>query len=402
MNAYSIEDKIIAYFDGRLNDADGAELLHRVSVSPEIRQIFEDHAALREMAVRAAQQTTIAPELEESLFRRIEEMRHEEKLPVGFWNFRRLSVTAGALAIILLGVVNAIEIRNLDMRIAQIPLKSVATVSTGFNTAHSSFEAAKTSTVPFVVDKVKAQPVLSVAQNVKSGSEPAIPQESDIQPTPDAISMRPVPHTAEVASIPGWTPEPATLLSLRNVDEHDVSSRFEFGLASPMSSFVYASPLTPPLFSDVSASAAYKFNEQNQVGIKVTYGSFIGLSAGRSSQQGYTLITSQMQKQSASTEELFYQHREPISGGLFFVTTGVGGGIYTLNQLGNVLSAELGIELPISNRMLGGISFVVDRLQQGGSMSQILSSSSEPVIFAGSNQYRTLAGHIEYALTYKF
>ncbi len=92
---FLLKDTIIAYFDGRLNDTDGAELLHRVSVSPEIRQIFQEHEALRQVAYRAARNVTIPSSLEESLFQRITAMEKEESLPVGFWSSRRIATFAG-------------------------------------------------------------------------------------------------------------------------------------------------------------------------------------------------------------------------------------------------------------------------------------------------------------------
>src|SRR5579872_1131284 len=112
MKVYPIEDTIIDYFDGRLNDAEGAELLHRVSVSPEIRAIFEEHDALRQMAVRAARNISIAPELEEAVFARVAALQEEERLPAGFWSLRRISVAAGVAAIFIAGIVGSLEFQN--------------------------------------------------------------------------------------------------------------------------------------------------------------------------------------------------------------------------------------------------------------------------------------------------
>lgn len=74
----SIEDRIIAYFDGRLTDDESADLLHRVSVSPEIRRLFREHEMLREVARTAQATAVVRPEVESSLFARIETIAASE------------------------------------------------------------------------------------------------------------------------------------------------------------------------------------------------------------------------------------------------------------------------------------------------------------------------------------
>jgi anti-sigma factor RsiW len=101
-----IEDTIIAYLDGHLNDTEGAELLHRVSVSPEIRQIFQEHEALRQVAFRAARNAAVPTELEESVFARVAALENsrDRGLPVGFWSMPRISAMIGTVAIIALAL----------------------------------------------------------------------------------------------------------------------------------------------------------------------------------------------------------------------------------------------------------------------------------------------------------
>lgn len=77
-----IEDRIIAYFDGRLTDHESAELLHRVSVSPEIRKLFREHEMLRELARSAQASAVVRPELEADLFSRIEALAAAEQAPM--------------------------------------------------------------------------------------------------------------------------------------------------------------------------------------------------------------------------------------------------------------------------------------------------------------------------------
>ncbi|MFI5201745.1 MAG: anti-sigma factor family protein [Candidatus Kapaibacterium sp.] len=394
MKAYEIEDTIIAYFDGRLNDAESAELLHRVSISPEIREIFEEHDALRQIAVRAARQSTISSEMEESLFRRIESLQDEEKLPIGFWTVRRVSVTASAIALILLGVVNSFQFQ-----------KSVGNVATGSSiksiassAQYSITRIENSGSRERALHSATFAPIHRVAK--KSAASIPFPNAPELaEDIPPAITLHPIPQTAEIASIQLPTTFPGTLQSLRNLPEVDAISKFDVGLSSPMSGFSFPSSVPQQgLFSDVTVHAAYNFDEKNQVGIKMIAGSFAGLTTASTKQMGFTLVDGQMKLQSGYAGELFYRHREPINGGMFFVTGGAGGGFYSL---GTLLSAELGIEVPFGEHLLGGVSLVVSRLHQNGSESTILSSSA-PVIFDGPNVFNTLNGSIEYALNYRF
>ncbi|HET6512918.1 MAG TPA: hypothetical protein VFH43_12040 [Candidatus Kapabacteria bacterium] len=113
----SIEDRIIAYFDGRLTDDESADLLHRVSVSPEIRRIFREHEMLREMAHTAQASTVVRPELEASIFSRIEALAAAEQAPLAepvaqekdrrkravpfFWTRWRIGLAAAVGAFVL-------------------------------------------------------------------------------------------------------------------------------------------------------------------------------------------------------------------------------------------------------------------------------------------------------------
>ena len=83
MKAYPIEDTIIAYFD-----------------------------ELRQMAVRAARNISIPPELEEAVFDRVAALQEEERLPVGFWSLRRMAMTAGVAAIFIAGIVGSFEFQS--------------------------------------------------------------------------------------------------------------------------------------------------------------------------------------------------------------------------------------------------------------------------------------------------
>ncbi len=393
MKAYPIEDTIIAYFDGRLNDSEGAELLHRVSVSPEIREIFEQHEALRQIALRAAQQTTIAPELEESLFRRIEGLQDEEKLPIGFWTARRLSVMVAAVALILVGFVHSYEFGNSGTTAASNMAKAVA-----LSTQHSMTGARFETNLP----GERSFASISLDRNNRVALEASAPIISpggmaSAEAVPPTITLHPIPRTANIASVQWPSSGGGTLVALRELPMTEASSKFEVSLASPISGgfAVPGSVPQPKLFSDFVMRLGYNLDERNQVGISVTDGSFVGLTS--SAETGFKEVTMQFQHGYAGT--LFYRHREPVAGGLFFVTGGAGGGVYSL---GTLLNAELGIEIPFGERLLGGVSLVMSNQHQSGSKDALMSSTNRPVLYDASNVFNTLNGSIEYALTYRF
>jgi hypothetical protein len=399
-----IEDTIIAYFDGRLNDTDGAELLHRVSVSPEIRQIFQEHETLRQVAFRAARNVSVPPALEESLFQRIAVIENEESLPLAYWSTRRISAFAGVAALLLAVAVGSFELGNSSVE--NVNHNSLPIV-TGTN-VHSNDLA---NAIP-ATNSVGAQGIRNV-HKLESGfsgtsgtnTTNTLPSsESVFEPamaaSEHAIELLPASRSVEVARITLPSTGHTTIESLRDIAVVDQASNFEIGLASPFSGF--GLPATMPqasIFSDVSLRFAYNFDTEDQIAFKLTRGSFAGLSTISTKEPGFTDINGQLQLQQESyAGELFYQRRETIEHGLFFVTGGVGGGFYSQ---GSLLSAEIGLEVPIGERFLGGVSLVVSRFHQNGSEQSLL-TGNEPVIYDGSNAFNTVAGSIEYGLSYRF
>ncbi len=396
MKAYPIEDTIIAYFDGQLNDAEGAELLHRVSVSPEIREIFEEHDALRQMAVRAAQRATIAPELEESLFRRIEELQEEETRPIGFWTARRISVAAGTMALILAAMANSFD--HFSGSSSTANAAKAAAIATQFNIASASLESASLGK-----GSPQGRPSIYHTPKIIGGPERTRNNAAPADEVAPALVMRPDPRTADPVGFEVPTGGALRLQSPEDLLNAEGPSRFEVQFSAPMSGFMLpASAPSQVFFADQSISVSYNLDERNQVGLRLTRGNFDRLRTVSVpvTNEGFTSVTGQLAPQVNFTEEIFYRHREPLSSGLFFVVGGVGGGLYSL---GNVLSAEIGIQVPFGNRFLGGVSLVADRLHQNGpSPNAMMDASKGPVLYSGSSEYNTLIGNIEYALIYQF
>ena len=403
-----IEDTIVAYFDGRLNDAEGAELLHRVSVSPEIRQLFQEHESLRQIAHRAARNVAVSPSLEESLFQRIAGVDRERMIPPVFWTARRISTAAGVAAILLAAIVGTFEFRSNG-----VGNESVSAASASM-TNQPSVSQTNSSAGPATISVDAGSKILRLAKNFSDNSSTtndrsignnesagnefaanisAAEEEPSTEPT---IELHPVSRSAPVAHItlPGSTP--TTLEELRDQMGFHPSSNFEIGASMPISGFDGPAVVpTEPLFSVFSVHAAYDFDANDQLALKLTGGNFTGISQIITSGGGFTSVNGKFQTQLGYAAELFYERREPVDHGMFFFTGGIGGGFYSL---GTILSAEAGIEVPVGDRWLGGVSLVISRLHQNISQQ----STNQPVIFDGYNIYSSLAGRIEYGMTYEF
>jgi hypothetical protein len=393
-----IEDSVIAYFDGRLNDGEGAELLHRVSVSPEIRQIFQEHEAMRQMANRAIRSVAVPPAVEEALFQRIGGIERERLLPPVFWSVRRISALAGVAALLIAGVVGTLELRDGGL---------------GMLTGNSSPVAAANSPLGYTANIVPEMPPFQAAAVTKARQISNVTHTthvtnvthgsfSDAQPTnlsmPDdqPIALLPASRSSEVARITWPSSEPRTLESLRDITVLDQPYRFEVGISTQWSSFsVPAVVPTEPLFSDFSIRVGYNLDWNDQLGITLTRGTMPGLALISAPGAGFTDVNGQFKMQERYAGELFYQRREAVDHGLFFVSGGVGGGFYSL---GTLVSAEAGIEAPFGDRLMGGVSLVVSRMHQ----NQPQQNLNEPVIYDGYNIYNSVSGRIEYSMAYRF
>ncbi len=94
----SAEERIIQYMDGELNDSDSAELLHRASVSPEIRQLLADHEQLAQLSQRAMLGAAIPAALEERVLAQVGQLAAANRTAsAAFWNQSWIKYSAAAL-----------------------------------------------------------------------------------------------------------------------------------------------------------------------------------------------------------------------------------------------------------------------------------------------------------------
>ncbi|HEY6171390.1 MAG TPA: hypothetical protein VIX80_03930 [Candidatus Kapabacteria bacterium] len=106
------EENILKYLDGSLSDAESAELLHALSVSPEKRVILEQHLQLKDMVTSAQKPFTVPAELEQAMSRKYPVIpMYSNELMVGATIaersmittfFARRSVRVGGAALLLL------------------------------------------------------------------------------------------------------------------------------------------------------------------------------------------------------------------------------------------------------------------------------------------------------------
>ncbi len=414
--AVPIEDTIIAYLDGRLNDSEGAELLHRVSVSPEIRQVFQEHEALRQVAFRAARNVSVPPHLEESVFARVAalEEKRDVAVPVGFWSLPKISAMAGAAAILALALLapwqtsNTIATSNHSVITASQPLSPVvmAPAPSDLNSSGSAINvlSANPKVTAYRNTVSKSTSVSSI--NLFANDVPAVPQSSQSE-SEQVIQIIPKPAEVDHINMPLVSNPPQTLRSLSGLPDPDDAPMFEIGLATeampgfnaPADVISQSQPIAD-LATEFALRVGFNFDARNQIGLRFTRVGFPNLSVVSNSiaNLGYAVSNGSFESQVGYAGELFYKHREPIDGGLFYVSGSVGGGIYSL---GTLLSCELGLEIPVSEKLMGGVSVILSRLHQNGSDFDNV-SGNEPVIYEGPNVYNTLAGRMEYGLSYRF
>jgi hypothetical protein len=419
-----LEDSMIAYFDGRLSDEESAELMHRVSISPEIRQLFREHEMLRQLATRAAQKVVIRPELEESLFSRIHalaENEHKVLAPIPeaaavassvsrFWGLRRSLLVALLLGLLGSGAYLGLqgsetgEVRNSSQPPVAATERSItqnqALTSTRSDAPIEKVAATSSIASHDAVPRTRSTSMQSMepVSSIESGESKETAITTDRISSPIAqVAARPEAPTTLRASI--GAPQ---AIAVRDVANEDAPS-FEIG-AMTSSGFSYpanASLISP--FADLRISAAYYLAASDLAGIRVGSDLYQGLATVRRSSDGsMTVVTRAQEEQRSLGAEAFYSHRMllPVGAGLWLEGT-AGAGII---PSGTTLSAELGFKLPFSDHMLGGVSFRLTRVHVNApSVDELMSrSSDEPALFEGSNIHNTLNGRLQYGLSYRF
>ena len=404
------ENSIIAYFDGELSDADSAELLHRVSVSPEIRDLFREHEMLRELAHTATTSAVIRPEIESSLFSRIEALAENPVKKKALLVFSRRTAVLAALALVLIS-------GSLGYVVPKLLSGSSQTALTTLPKAENiSFPAVSSS--PDVISGAKSltrsnrtykpyKPYKSNMTNVNLTET----QNQNTPPILQTISDKPT-SLSEIYSVNLLSDNINSEIGRerhspfdRKEPPSESRSLFEASLQTS-SGFTYpadAAPIKP--FADQRLSIAYHITENNLIGFRLGSGLYQQLgNVVRTSDNGTELLTRSIETKRSFSEEFYFSHLEPIffAGNLLFEFS-LGGGFI---PNGFTLDAEAGIRIPFSENFMFGASFGLSRVHSNAlSSSAILASensSGKPVMLDGTDIHTTLNGRLHYGIIYRF
>jgi len=418
-----LEDKIIAYFDGELSDADSAELLHLTSISPEIRDLFHEHEMLRELAREATRSVMVSPEVESSLFLRIEALAEQPVRQKAVLLVSRRSVIVAALALVLISGSLGYFVPKLFSN------NSTAQLGTNVgNTSHSSALSDAALVAPIENSSKENSPRQAAASFIseRSGMSTEVPR--NVLPNKLTVNDRKinssqssptVSNAEQIADI--VLPKIKTVpvredvihsnlsekLSPFDLEEMQPDSRSLFEASLQTSSgFTYpadAAPIKP--FADQRLSVAYHITENNLIGFRLGSGLFQQLGSVMVQQEGgVEVLRRAIETKRSFSEEVFLSHLIPI----FFVAPftiefAIDGGFI---PGGYTVGAEAGVRIPVSEDFMLDVAFALSRIHSNAlSSSDILASESagmKPVILDGVDIHNTLNGRLHYGLIYRF
>jgi anti-sigma factor RsiW len=443
----TIEDKIIQYFDGTLSDSESAEVLHRVSVSPEIRQIFTEHEQIRAFAQRAVSGSAIAPEIEEKLLAhisRLAESARAPKAPIVFWNQTWFRIAAVALVAVGVSVsaiyfsgqnsgpvggtaqvaapatngqsglsgpavpaVGGHEVEGNSSALVASTSLADAPVPLPGNGTHRTYKTYETHTTyspapadvqqsNFAPQKIASNDQALVAESLIS-SIPSVAVYSHLRSTPLAIG-----GDESANRTLGHIREPYPM-------EEPSAPMFEVGLQTSTGfSYPASGPSVHP-FADFRGSLAYLITPQNLVGFRLSTGIFQLPSVSQTTSVGSSFSQSSLQSQRAISEELFYAHREMLSSTSGLSIQGLVAGGLISN--GYTATLEMGFQIPISSRLMTTIDFALTRVHSNAPLTSTLLQQEMPtsgdgvVIIApsqGSDIRNTINGRVQYGLAFRF
>ncbi len=423
-----LEDKIIAYFDGELSDADSAELLHLTSVSPEIRGLFREHEMLRDLAQESTRSVMVSPEVESSLFSRIEALAenpvHEKAILV----FSRRTALLAALSLILISGSLGYIIPKFFSDGSQLAVSSQGKgniVQAALAPNSISSQQAENFGAKNISNSISA---LSSSKHIASLSEAPLNQ-IPLKKKNDEIALSNGTNKRDVLEHPVFE----TQISKANSEIKPIALRFaeinsEIGRErySPFdrkddlpgsrsffeaslqtsSGFTYpadAAPIKP--FAEQRLSIAYHITENNLIGFRLGSGLYQQLgNVTRTVDNGAELLSRNVETKRSFSEELYLSHLEPIFfAGNLLIEFSIGGGFI---PNGYTISGEAGIRIPFSENFMFGASFALSRIHSNAiSSSEILASENsngKPVMLDAVDIHNTLNGRLHYGIIYRF
>ncbi len=431
------EDTIIRYFDGELSDADAAELMHRASVSPEIRRVIREHEMLREMAQSASRAVMVSPALETKLFAHLSTLVPAEPLrkEAAVFIIKRRTVGYASALLLLLGSVlvpllsSSSNEGNSGYRpqltasspSSQQPLLLASQNNNAIIDEHTSVNSTfagtknKDQSTSFGIkneseshsSRVTAQSIYSVkgsatAQPVVSSNIPYISGEQE-RNTPPIYELTSASARTNYEDILSSRSAPLSFQSLRGNEDEYAKVEFSFQTASGFTSPADASPIKP--FADERISMGYHLSGWDVVGARLGSGLFQQLSAPtRTERYGLTMISRTLETKRNFSGEAFYTRLVPLwfdtpLMAQFSAEAGIIPDGYTFG-------AEAGLRLPISSSLMFDLSFALQSVHSNApTAKEILAQESadgSPVLLQSSDVHRTLNGKFHYGILFTF
>jgi hypothetical protein len=416
-----------------LSDADSAELLHRVSVSPEIRAIFRQHKELSEIAKNAARNVAVRPEIESKVFANIAALQEEERVglapipesvPTPRAAFRRTAIGAALLAVLLAGSALYLELTRTNGASQLAPPQQAMTSeqpsvpgnrgTTDIGTAGTNETNVSSATGNSHTSHVGYQTQMSYQSNMSYQSQDSHGSNNAASLSNDIASSEQPSTTpdAPIASIRNIAPKSANSVAILDPDRMsrqkyqagDIAEgfdRFEIGLetATGFNSPADRGSFTP--FGEQRFHLGYFVTPNDQVGLRLTHAMYQTLEQ---QQGGMSGVYSSIDRTNVATWQLakegYYVHRFDLPGGLMLD----GGAAAGLLDNGWLATLELGLKVPVSSHVLAGVSFSLSRVHSNAPTAQDLmeEGTSVPMILSGSDVHNTLNGRIQYGLSYRF
>jgi hypothetical protein len=359
----------------------------------------------------------VSPEVESSLFARLETLGKGPVRKKGVIIFSRRTAVLVALMLVLIS-------GSLGYIVPKL-LSSGTSGQVVFNTENTSLPVAQTPAISSAVSGSSndaaislriAEPKIgnSINENGFSNnrylfnrglnSPPAISIKADDTQSIENEVRSTHPLSVSESIQPETGTEHHSPFDLR---ENLSDSRLAFEASIETSSgFTYpadAAPIKP--FADQRLSVAYHLTENNLIGFRLGSGLYQQLGNVTSQQEGgATVLQRGIETKRSFSEELYISHLVPF----FFVAPftlefSVGGGLI---PNGYTVGAEAGIRIPLSEAFLFETAFNLSRIHSGGLSSQsILDSQTggmQPVALEGVDIHNTLNGRLHYGIIYRF
>jgi len=392
-----IEDAIIAYFDKRLSDAERADLLQQVSANPEHRKLFQQHEALRGRMQLARANVSVQPHIEDGLFSRIAALQPKVRplIPA----FARIPMSAYAtlalatIATLYFAVPNMVQrneqLSGVEVHSSVTRTSEVSSKATLKNGAESVATAATHST------RVKSVPQSQITSDREQFAvKENVKNPAAVEPTIAPIGLAAkAPH--EVAIESRLVGPSDAMLHASGATLVSESHSFEFSLEGTNGT-VYPTGMHHMWdASGARASVGYFITPSNLIGLRVS-----GLSVRTSPiaimpQQGNTIRPDTGQFSMRYAGELYLEHQEILMNGKLLLIGSISGGLI---QQGNLISADLGIRIPFTAHLQGGLSYSLSRVHSNENLQyyDVARNSIE------TRSPNSLSSRLLYGMSYEF